>query len=73
MAARDEAIDSRAFSEFCGTNRTGQVPDRDTIGRFRRLLEKHGIQEQFFAQVQELLIEKELMLKKGTIPELRKT
>ena len=42
MATRDEAIDSRAFSAFCGTNVTGQVPDGDTIGRFRRLLEKPG-------------------------------
>ena len=63
MATRDEAIDSRAFPEFCGTNRTGQVPDGDTIGRFRRLLEKHGIQEKLFAQVRELLIEKGLILK----------
>ena len=67
MAMRNEAIDSRAFSEFCGTNRTGQIPDRDTIGRFRRPLEKHGIQEKLFAQVRELLIEKGLLLKKGTI------
>lgn len=67
MATRDEAIDSRAFSAFCGTNVTGQVPDGDTIGRFRRLLEKHGIQEKLFAQVRELLIEKGLLLKKGTI------
>ena len=63
MATRDEAIDSRAFSAFCGTDRTGQVPDGDTIGRFRRLLEKHGIQEKLFAQVREFLIEKGLLLK----------
>jgi len=31
------------------------------------LLEKHGIQEKLFAQVRELLIEKGLILKKGTI------
>ena len=67
MATRDEAIDSRAFSAFCGTDRTGQVPEGDTIGHFRRLLEKHGIQEHLFAQVRELLIEKGLLLKKGTI------
>ena len=67
MATRDEAIDSRAISDFCGTSRTGQVPDGDTIGRFRRLLEKHGIQEKLFAQVRDLLIEKGLILKKGTI------
>ena len=67
MATRDEAIDSRAFSEFCGTNRTGQVPDGDTIGRFRRLLEKHGIQEKLFGQVRDFLTEKGLILKKGTI------
>ena len=30
-----EAIDSRAFSDFCGVDSSNQVPDGDTLGRFR--------------------------------------
>ena len=40
-----EAIDSRAFSEFCGVDSSNQVPDGDTLGRFRNLLIKNGLQE----------------------------
>ena len=67
MGAMTEAIDSRAFSEFCGVDSSNQVPDGDTVGRFRGLLEKHGLQEKLFAQVVALLEAKGLILKKGTI------
>jgi IS5 family transposase len=67
MGAKYEVIDSRAFSEFCGVESSNQVPDGDTIGRFRALLIKHGIQEERFAQVVELLTARGLILKKGTI------
>lgn len=67
MGAMTEVIDSRAFSEFCGVDSSNQVPDGDTIGRFRGLLEKHGLQEKLFAQVVALLEAKGLILKKGTI------
>ena len=62
-----EVIDSRAFSEFCKMDSSSQIPDRNTLGRFRNLLEKHGLQEKFFSQVVELLQGKGLILKKGTI------
>ena len=39
-----EVIDSRAFSEFCGVDSSNQVPDGDTLGRFRHILEENGIQ-----------------------------
>ncbi len=45
MRVMTEVIDSRAFSEFCGVDSSNQVPDGDTIGRFRNILEKNGIQE----------------------------
>jgi IS5 family transposase len=67
MAAMTEVIDSRAFSEFCGVDSSNQVPDGDTIGRFRALLVKHGLQQKLFAQVVGLLEAKGLILKKGTI------
>lgn len=44
-----------------------EVPDGDTIGRFRNLLEKNGIQEKIFASVVKILEERALILKKGTI------
>ena len=39
-ATAAEAIDSRAFSDFCGVDSSNQVPDGNTIGRFRNLLIK---------------------------------
>ncbi len=38
-----EVIDSRTFSEFCGVDSSNQVPDGDTLGRFRNLLIKHNL------------------------------
>ena len=67
MATVAEVIDSRAFSEFCGVESSNQVPDGDTLGRFRHILEEHGIQQKLFAQVVQTLMDKGLILKKGTI------
>ena len=55
MHVMTEVIDSRAFSEFCGITSPNEVPDGDTIGRFRNLLEKNGIQEKIFAEVVKIL------------------
>jgi IS5 family transposase len=63
----EQTIDSRAFSEFCGVDSSNQVPDGDTIGRFRNILIKHGLQEKLFRQVVQLLSDRKLILKKGTI------
>lgn len=62
-----EAVDSRAFSDFCGVESSNQVPDADTLGRFRNLLIHNGLQEKLFAQVVEQLEVKGQLLKKGTI------
>ena len=67
MSVMAEVIDSRAFSEFCGVDSSNQVPDGDTIGRFRKILEKNGIQEKLFSPVVRMLQQKGLILKKGTI------
>ena len=67
MAVMNEVIDSRAFSRFCGVDSSNQVPDGDTIGRFRALLVEHGLQEKLFAQVVALFEAKGLILKKGSI------
>lgn len=62
-----EVIDSRAFSDFCGMDSSNQVPDGDTIGRFRNILIRNNLQEKLFVQVVTLLQQKGLILKKGTI------
>ena len=67
MGTAAEVIDSRAFSDFCSVSSSNQVPDGDTIGRFRNLLVKNGLQQQFFAQVLKRLTDRGLILKKGTI------
>ena len=60
-----EVIDSWAFSDFCGVESSNQVPNGDTLGRFRNLLTHNCVQEELFAQVVELLQERGLLLKKG--------
>lgn len=67
MKVMTEVIDSRAFSKFCGVDSSNQIPDGDTIGRFRNILVNNGIQEKLFLQVTEILSSKGLLLKKGTI------
>ena len=67
MATVAEVIDSRAFSDFCGVESSNQVPDGDTLGRFRNLLMRNNLQERLFAQVVGLLAQRGLILKKGTI------
>lgn len=62
-----EVIDSRAFSDFCGVDSSNQVPNGDTLGRFRNLLIQNGLQDQLFTQVVVMLMERGLILKKGTI------
>ena len=62
-----EVIDSRAFSDFCGVDSSNQIPNGDTLGRFRNLLIASGLQEKLFVQVVKMLMAKGLILKKGTI------
>ncbi len=67
MEVMNEVIDSRAFSDFCGINSPDEVPNGDTIGRFRNILTENGLQEKIFTKVVEILTERNLILKKGTI------
>jgi len=67
MAVMNEIIDSRAFSDFCGVNSPDEVPDGDTVGRFRNLLTKNNLQEKIFENTVQILMKKGLILKKGTI------
>ncbi len=67
MAAMNEIIDSRAFSSFCRVDSSNQIPNGDTIGRFRNILIKHHLQQEFFEDIRKRLQEKGLLLMKGTI------
>ena len=58
MQTAEQVIDSRAFSDFCSISSPEEVPDGDTIGRFRNLLIKACVQEMLFAQVITLLRKK---------------
>ena len=67
MKVMYEILDSRAFTEFCCINSPDEVPDGDTIGRFRNLLNKYGLQQTIFETVVDLQLQRGLILKKGTI------
>ena len=64
MAVAAEVIDSRAFSEFCGVTSSNQVPNGDTIGRFRNILIQNRLQEKLFADIVSRLKARGLMLMK---------
>lgn len=67
MKVMNEIIDSRAFTAFCCINSPDEVPNGDTIGRFRNILTEHDLQKQIFDEIVNLLTERGLILKKGTI------
>ena len=66
-AAKNEIMESRALSDFCGVDSSNQVPDGDTIGRFRNILKSNGLQDELFGDVVRLLESKYLILHRGTI------
>lgn len=65
----DAVYDSYAMKTFmridfmCGE----QVPDATTLCKFRKLLNEHGLQKKFFAQVQDLLAKEGKLVSGGTI------
>jgi IS5 family transposase len=67
-AMEDSLYDSESMRRFAGIELAEDaVPDESTILRFRRMLERHRLSEKIFAQIRELLEEKRLLLKSGTI------
>jgi IS5 family transposase len=66
--AMEEALhDIAMFREFAGLTWDDRLPDETTILRFRRLLEKHKLAPQILQTVNDLLREKGLMLRAGTV------
>lgn len=66
--AMEEALfDTPLYRTFAGLGNTDRLPDRVSILRFRHLLEKHDLANQFFETVNDMLRAKGLMLQSGTV------
>lgn len=66
--AEDSIYDSESMRRFAGVELAEDViPDETTILRFRHLLEEHNLTAAIFVEVRDLLEEKRLLLKSGTI------
>ena len=66
--AEDSIYDSESMRRFARVELgDDKVPDESTILRFRHLLERNGLTESIFEAVKELMAEKQLWLKSGTI------
>jgi IS5 family transposase len=66
--AEDAIYDSESMRRFARVELGHDpVPDETTILRFRHLLERHGLTAAIFETIKTLLVEKQLLLKAGTI------
>ena len=66
--AMEEAFfDTPLLREFAQLDAFARLPDESTILRFRHRLEKHKLAEQILATVNDILIERGLLLKTGTV------
>ena len=60
-------FDTPLYREFAQLEEFGRLPDESTILRFRHRLEKHKLAEEILVLVIDVLVERELMLKVGTV------
>ena len=67
--AMEEALyDIQILRNFAGLDAfEDHLPDETTILRFRHLLEKHGLADAIFDEVQAVLVENNLLLKQGSV------
>jgi len=66
--AEDAIYDSESMRRFARVELgDDKIPDESTILRFRHLLEKHRLTEAIFEAVKDLLADRQMMLKAGTI------
>ena len=64
----DAIYDSYAMRKFIGINFLEEdVPDATTLLKFRRLLEKHGLNNLFFDAINRVMVETGHMLKGGSV------
>ena len=60
-------FDTPLYREFAQLDEFARLPDESTILRFRHRLEKHKLAEQILTTVNELLSQRGLLLKTGTV------
>ena len=60
-------FDTPVYREFAQLEQFVRLPDESTILRFRHRLEKHKLSEKILTAVNELLIQRGLLLKVGTV------
>ena len=65
--AQEELYECPTSRKFARLDGAAVMPDETTILRFRHLLEKHGLAEKIFARVNEMLAERGLLLRRGTL------
>ena len=66
--AEEMLYDSEAMRRFAGIELgDDRVPDETTILNFRHLLERHGLTEAIFAEVNVHLADKDITLRSGTL------
>ena len=66
--AMEEAfLDTPLYREFAQLEEFARLPDESTILRFRHRLEKHKLAEQILGVVNDVLIQRGLLLKTGTV------
>src|SRR5512134_871690 len=64
----EEAVDDRlSFRRFAGLPLDEGVPDHSTLWRFRQELERYGLSEPLFAELNRQLDARGLILRKGTL------
>lgn len=67
-ALEDTIYDSQAMRNFVGIDLGCEgVPDATTLLKFRHLLEKHGLTQGLFDEVNALLGEQQLLMREGTL------
>lgn len=62
--------DTPLYREFAGLGGMSRLPDRVSILRFRHLLKRHQLAEQFLKTVNEQLNARGFLLKEGTVVEM---
>jgi IS5 family transposase len=67
LAMEEAFFDTPLYSEFAQLEALSRLPDESTILRFRHRLEKHKLAEQILKVVNDLLIQRGLLLKTGTV------
>jgi len=66
--AEETLYDSEAMRRFAGIELgDDRIPDETTILNFRHMLERHGLTEAIFAEVNALLADKGITLRSGTL------